>query len=882
KLNEATAKDCYPLPRIDDTVDALGGSRYFTTLDLASGYWQIPLNEESKSKTAFCANSKLYEFNVMPFGLCNAPPTFQRLMDDLLKNLTWKHCLVYLDDVIVFANDFKTHMERLDEVLGRFAAANLKLRPSKCKFVMDEVGYLGFKITKYGLSPDPAKTAAINNLSAPANKDDVKRFLGMMGYYRRFIPNFSKTAACLFELTKAKSKFEWNEQREEAFKSLKKQLVQAPILIYPNFKELFELFCDASGGAIGAVLVQRLKQLVHPVAYASRQLSKQEKDYSTSERELLAIVWAVKHFYAYIFGKHFKIYTDHKPLSTLVKAKEPTGRLYRLLLKLQEFDFEILYYPGSLNFTADQLSRPPVHQDLGQTLEVKTLEFKANIDWEREQDSDKEIAIVKANLKTSSGDDWESLKFFQFWNRIRADLVIKLGILYKKDQEQLLTVVPNRLIKLVCKLYHDSISAGHLGFEKTLRAVSVRFIWPNMRADVYDYCASCDTCQKFKVKNISNKVPLVSINIDKAWDLVGIDVAGPLKKTKLGNNYFILAVNYFSKFCIGEAKSNYTGETSKEFLRDEIVNRYGTPAAIITDQGRNFESKTLKEYCDQNKIKKLRTTAYHPQCNGLTERTIRTIKQMLSMYVNGTHNNWDEILQPVIFAYNNSKHSSTNYAPNEIVFGKLMPTTADRLCDVTQGNKNESNIANVSSDKTQVVHYNRMRQYKVREKNSESECNFSGISFGIGNQGSQQEALFKIFRERNAKAGATNSEVINFEENELINFDANGEEVYLVNNLEQMNNIEGNFGELRDVQTNLEVISQNLVENTAPESSQALNVSQLVNQNQSNLKLQRQLVATDEKNQEKPDNTVQLNVENRSQIVGLDDTLNSLMDEILN
>ncbi|CAF1009602.1 unnamed protein product [Brachionus calyciflorus] len=310
---------------------------------------------------------------------------------------------------------------------------------------------------------------------------------------------------------------------------------------------------------------------------------------------------------------------------------------------------------------------------------------------------------------------------------------------------------------------------------------------------------------------------------------------------------------------------------------------------------------------------------------------------MLSMHVNDTHSNWDEIQQPVIFAYSNSKHSSTNYAPNEIVFGKLMPTTADRLCDVTQGNKNESNIASkikdnikkshekqkkqcdlnvkdsvkfavgdyvllvnlrqrpgqvrsfeqkfigpftilerigevnykikdVSSDKTQVVHYNRMRQYKVREKNSESECNFSGISFGIGNQGSQQEVLFKIFRERNAKAGATNSEEINFEENDIINLDANGEKVNLVNNLEQMNNIDENFGELRDVQTNLELISQNLVENTTPESSQGLNVNQLVNQNQSKKNMDqvhKQLVASNEKNQAKPDITVQINVENR-------------------
>ena len=222
KLNEATIKDNYPLPRIDDTVDALGGAWFFTCLDMDSGYWQIQLSEESKEKTAFCANNKLFEFNVMPFGLCNAPPTFQRLMDDLLKNLTWVACLVYLDDVIVFAKDFETHIERLDQVLTRFEEANLKLKPSKCKFAMEEVSYLGFKITKDGLKPDPSKTEAIVNLPAPQNKGDVLRFLGMIGYYRRFISNFGKIAKCLFEVTKAKSKFEGTTEREEAFVSRKK------------------------------------------------------------------------------------------------------------------------------------------------------------------------------------------------------------------------------------------------------------------------------------------------------------------------------------------------------------------------------------------------------------------------------------------------------------------------------------------------------------------------------------------------------------------------------------------------------------------------------------------------------------------------------------
>ncbi|CAF1125194.1 unnamed protein product [Brachionus calyciflorus] len=317
-------------------------------------------------------------------------------MDDLLKNLTWVACLVYLDDVIVFAKDFETHIERLDQVLTRFEEANLKLKPSKWKFAMEEVSYLGFKITKDGLKPDPSKTETIANLSAPINKGDVLRFLGMIGYYRRFISNFGKIAKCLFEVTKAKYKFDWTTEREELFVSLKKDLIEAPILIFPDFNNPFELFCDASATHVGAVLVQRINGVAHPVAFASRLLTKQERNYSASERELLAVVWVTRTFNSYIYGRHIKIYSDHKPLSSLVKAKEPNVRLYRLMLKLQELDYEILYYQGKLNFTADQLSRPPTETS---NVEVKTLEYQANIDWIKEQENDKEIAIVRSNVR---------------------------------------------------------------------------------------------------------------------------------------------------------------------------------------------------------------------------------------------------------------------------------------------------------------------------------------------------------------------------------------------------------------------------------------------------------------------------------------------------
>ena len=387
----ATVKDSYPLPRIDDTIDALGGARYFSTLDLASGYWQIPIAERDKEKTAFVANNKLYQFNVMPFGLCNAPATFQRLMDTILRNLSWKYCLVYLDDIIVFSADFATHVKRLGAVMTALQNANLKLQPNKCKFAMQEVDYLGFNISADGLQPDRRNIKSILDMAEPKSKDEVRRCLGMMSYYRRFVANFASTAACLFELTKKDSTFIWTDETKNAFNKLKTDLVKAPILIYPNFSKEFEIFCDASNVAIGAALVQRLREIIHPVAYASKQLNKHERAYSTTEKELLAIVWAAKHFKSYIYGRHINFFSDHKPLSTLKKASEPNGRLYRLLLKLQDLDYDIIYQPGKLNLVADLLSRPPV-------VSISNLQLNFNVDWALEQSLDKEIAQVRLNV----------------------------------------------------------------------------------------------------------------------------------------------------------------------------------------------------------------------------------------------------------------------------------------------------------------------------------------------------------------------------------------------------------------------------------------------------------------------------------------------------
>jgi len=717
KLNQVTIKDCYPLPRIDETVDALGGAKFFSTLDLASGYWQVPVSEKDREKTAFCANNKLFQFKVMPFGLCNAPSTFQRLMDTILRNLTWKYCLVYLDDIIVFSSNFDAHIERLELIFKELEIANLKLKPSKCNFIKENVNYLGFNISEKGLKPDSSKVRAVAEMNAPTNKDEIKRFLGAISYYRRFIKNFGDIASCLWTLTKKDTTFIWTDETEKAFRKLKQELVQSPILVFPDFKNNFEIFTDASKLAIGAALCQRVNNVVHPVSFASRQLNKNEVNYSTTEKEMLAVVWAAKYFKPYIYGRHTIFFTDHKPLSTLVRAKEPTGRLYRLLLKLQELDYEIVYTPGVLNKTADMLSRPNAKENERCVnkidCEIKSIDVQLSVDWASEQDLDKELAIVKANIKRDNfSDGLVELENYQMWKKNLEYLILKQNVLFLKNKENIeILVVPKHLRQKICKIYHESLTVGHIGFEKQYLNVSHKFYWPKMKSQIFDYCMTCDVCQKQKIKNKSNVAPMISITVDKPWDLVGIDVAGPLKLTNKKNQYIIIAIDYFTKFCVSRATTDWTADTTVEFLKNDLVNKFGVPTAILSDQGRNFESKKFNDFCTNFGIKKLRTTSYHPQCNGLAERTIRTVKQKLSCSVNDNHDNWDDLLSDVTFSYNNSVHSSIGLAPNELIFGKVLESAADRTLGVENKIKNS-----ISVNEEKASEINR----KAHEKQSKS------------------------------------------------------------------------------------------------------------------------------------------------------------------
>ncbi|UYV63976.1 hypothetical protein LAZ67_2006231, partial [Cordylochernes scorpioides] len=667
RLNKITKKDVYPLPRIDDTLDCLQGARFYSSMDLQSGYWQIDVEESDREKTAFITPDGLYEFKVMPFGLCNAPATFERMMDGLLKGLRWTICLCYLDDIVVFSDDFEEHLRRLQLVLGCLRKAGLCLNPGKCRFGAKTITVLGHKVSGDGICLDPEKIRAVRDFPRPKSLKEVRSFLGLSSYYRRFIPNYAHMAQPLNALLKKDSVFSWNIEERHAFEALKSALISEPVLGHFDHSSPTEIHTDASNYGIGAVLVQIQKGKERAIAYASRTLNKAERNYSTTERECLAVIWAIGKFRPYVFGRQFTIVTDHHSLCWLANLKDPCGRLARWALRLQEFDVTVVHKSGRKHQDADCLSRSPLNCSEDIEEDIPCIVALQNFTREQMKDPDLTKIADKIQQETSN-------KSF-----------IKINdTLHKKNYDPMgrewLLVVPRHLRPEILRNLHDYPTSGHLGFTKTYDRIRKKFYWPGMYRNVRKYVAHCPDCQRRKRQPQLPPGLLQPIPVPiAAFEKVGMDLLGRFPTSMCGNRWIIVCTDYLTKFAITKAlPTSESVEVAKFFIKDVIL-KHGAPREVITDRGRNFTSSMIRDLNKHCRIIHRTTTAYHPQTNGLTERLNKTIADMLSMYVDVNQKDWDEILPFVTFAYNTAKQESTGFSPFYLVHGREAETPLDLL-----------------------------------------------------------------------------------------------------------------------------------------------------------------------------------------------------------
>lgn len=717
KVNEATEADSYPLPRIDDCLEALGGAKYFSTCDLAQGFHQVVIDSESRDKTCFVTRKGSFVMTRMPMGLKNSSSSFMRLMNIVMQGLDFNICLCFIDDVIIYSETIPEHLERLEMVFERLQEANLKLKVSKCHLLQHKVQFLGYIVSEEGIGADPEKTAAVERWPTPTTVKQVRQFVGLIGYYRKTIPEFAKLAKPLHTLTEKGRRFQWTEECDAAFTALKRALVTSPVLALPNDVDMYVLDVDACDVSIGGVLSQMQQGEEKVIAYASRLLSGSEKNYCVTRKELLAFVFFIKKFKHYLLGRKFIVRTDHAALQWLRKTPEPIGQQARYLEILEAFDFTVTHRSGKQHTNADALSRIPCEEcnDYKHATTINSLHLAPPVkgnEWstdtlKNETVNDEElkevITLITRDDVTTNELNSMSNAVRIYWNQ-RDRLKLKNDLVYRKyykvgENDIWQWVPPVKYRKEIIRECHSGFTGGHCNVQRTKEKVQSKAYWAGWAADVEIYVKQCEPCATYFRGNLPRRAGLQSHPIGAPWMRLSMDICGPFPTSARGNKFIMTVIDNFTKFAFAIPLRNHEAHTVASVLVEKIFSYYGIPFEILSDCAPEYESKLLKELCRLLDICKLRTSGYKPSTNGMIERFHRTLNTMLAKVVEKNQRNWDAELPHVVAAYRATAHSSTGYTPNYLMFGRETRAPLDIVLGETSPEAAHSYSAYVAEKK---------------------------------------------------------------------------------------------------------------------------------------------------------------------------------------